>query len=111
MYLCAMADLNNIKRMSDGDIVRGLGGLFKDYRIAFRLTQSEVSAKSGVSVATIKRFETGQTYNITLGNFIALLKTIDQIEGLREVLPEIPPSPYAMDKQEKSKLMRVRHGK
>ncbi len=92
------------------DIVLALGRRFKEYRIASQ-TQEEVSAKSGVSLPTIKRFELGLTYNITMGNFIALLKAIDYAEGLAEILPEIPMSPYALAKIEQNKPKRVRHGK
>lgn len=111
MYLCGMDKLKNIKRMPNADIVMALGRRFREYRIAFQMTQAEVSEKSGVSLPTIKRFELGLTYNITMGNFIALLKAIDYADGLAEILPEIPVSPYAMAKLEEKKSKRVRHGK
>ena len=106
-----MDDFKNIKRMPNADIVMALGRRFKEYRIASQLTQAEVSEKSGVSLQTIKRFESGQTYNITMGNFIALLKAIDYVDGLTEILPEIPVSPYVMAKLEEKKPKRVHHGK
>lgn len=111
MYLCGMDKLKNIKRMPNADIVMALGRRFREYRIASQMTQAEVSEKSGVSLPTIKRFELGLTYNITMGNFIALLKAIDYADGLAEILPEIPVSPYAMAKLEEKKPKRVRHGK
>lgn len=111
MYLCCMDDLKNIKRMPSADIVKALGKRFKEYRVASQMTQVEVSEKSGVSLPTIKRFELGLTYNITMGNFIALLKAIDYADGLEEILPEMPISPYAMAKLEEKKPKRVRHGK
>lgn len=111
MYLCGMNDFKNIKRMPSTDIVVALGRRFKEYRIVSGMTQVEVSEKSGVSLPTIKRFESGLTYNITMGNFIALLKAIDYVEGVAEILPEIPVSPYVMAKLEEKKPKRVRHGK
>jgi transcriptional regulator with XRE-family HTH domain len=105
-----MDELRNIKRMPTADIVLALGKRFKEYRIATRMTQQEVSEKSGVSLPTIRRFELGLTYNITMGNFIALLKAIGYEDGLAEILPEMPASPYLMAKAEKSKKKRVRHG-
>lgn len=111
MYLCCMDEFKNIKRMPVADIVLALGRRFKEYRIASQMTQEEVSAKSGVSLPTIKRFELGLTYNITMGNFIALLKAIDYAEGLAEILPELPMSPYTLAKIEQKKPKRVRHGK
>ena len=111
MYLCCMDEFKNIKRMPVADIVLALGRRFKEYRIASQMTQEEVSAKSGVSLPTIKRFELGLTYNITMGNFIALLKAIDYAEGPAEILPELLMSPYALAKIEQKKPKRVRHGK
>lgn len=111
MYLCGMDNFRNIKRMPTADIVMALGKRFKEYRIASRMTQTEVSEKSGVSLPTIKRFELGLTYNITMSNFIALLKAIDYVDGLAEILPEMPISPYAIAKLEEKKPKRVRHGK
>lgn len=100
MCLCDMDEFKNIKRMPNADIIMALGKRFKEYRIASQMTQAEVSEKSRVSLPTIKRFELGLTYNITMGNFISLLKAIDYADGLAEILPEIPISPYVMAKLE-----------
>ena len=40
-----------------------------------------------------------------------MLKAIDYMEGLGDILPEIPVSPYALAKIERKKPKRVRHGK
>lgn len=106
-----MDELTNIKRMSVPEIIQALGRIFKEYRLAARLTQKEVAAQSGVSVLTIRRFELGYSYNITMGNFISLLKAIDFTDGISEILPEIPVSPYALARLDEMKPKRVRHGK
>ncbi len=97
--------------MVTSEIVATLGKRFKDYRIACNMTQQDVSDKSGVSVVTIRKFENGQLYNMTLGTFIALLKAIDFTQGLDELLPEIPVSPYELEKIQQGKRKRVRHEK
>ena len=97
--------------MVTSEIVATLGSRFKDYRIACNMTQQDVSDKSGVSVVTIRKFENGQLYNMTLGTFIALLKAIDFTQGLDELLPEIPVSPYELEKIQQGKRKRVRHEK
>lgn len=97
--------------MVTSEIVATLGNRFKDYRIACNMTQKDVSDKSGVSVVTIRKFENGQLYNMTLGTFIALLKAIDFTQGLDELLPEIPVSPYELEKIQQGKRKRVRHEK
>lgn len=106
-----MNETENFSKASTADIVTALGRRFREYRIAASMTQAEVSEKSGVSLPTIKRFELGLTYNITMGNFIALLKAIDFADGLDDILPELPASPYAMAKAEMKKPKRVRHAK
>jgi transcriptional regulator with XRE-family HTH domain len=106
-----MIHQENISQMVTSEIVTTLGNRFKDYRIACNMTQQDVSDKSGVSVVTIRKFENGQLYNMTLGTFIALLKAIDFTQGLDELLPEIPVSPYELEKIQQGKRKRVRHEK
>lgn len=101
----------SISNLVASEVVAALGERFKDYRIACDMTQKEVSDKSGVSVVTIRKFENGQLYNLTLATFIALLKAIDFAQGLDDVLPEIPVSPYELLKIEQGKRKRVRHAK
>ena len=93
------------------EIVAMLGKRFKDYRIGCDMTQQEVSDMSGVSVVTIRKFENGHLSNITLGTFIELLRAIDFMQGLDDVLPEIPISPYELEKIQQGKRKRVRHAK
>lgn len=93
------------------EIIALFGRRFKEYRIHSDMTQAEVAQMSGVSEPTIKRFESGAATNITMGNFIALLKAIDYMDGLEDVLPALPMSPYQMAKIEEKKPKRVRHAK
>ena len=101
----------SISDMVTSEIVAVLGRRFKDYRISCDMTQKEVSEKSGISIITIRKFENGQLYNLSLAIFIALLKAIDFAQGLDEVLPEIPISPYELLKVQQGKRKRVRHAK
>jgi len=93
------------------EIVTMLGRRFKDYRIGCDMTQKEVSQQSGISVITIRKFENGKLYNITLGTFIELLRAIGFMQGLDDVLPELPISPYELEKIKQGKRKRVRHAK
>ena len=100
----------DIKSMPTVQIIQALGKRFREYRIAARMTQKEVAGQSGVSLLTIRRFEQGYSYDIKLGNLIALLKAIDFADGIADILPEFPVSPYALARQEANKPKRVRHG-
>ena len=110
MYLCIeMEETIDIKAMPTVQIIQALGKRFREYRIAARMTQKEVAEQSGISMLTSRRFEQGHSYDIKLGNLIALLKAIDFADGISDILPEIPISPYAMARQDTSKPKRVRH--
>ena len=111
MYLCVQKEeYMEIKRTPTVQIIQALGKRFREYRIAARMTQKEVAEQSGVSLLTIRRFEQGYSYDIKLGNLIALLKAIDFADGIADILPEFPVSPYALARQEANKPRRVRHG-
>lgn len=93
MYLCSQTEeLLDIRSLPAVQIIQALGKRFREYRIAAQMTQKEVSEQSGVSLLTIRRFEQGYSYDIKLGNLIALLKAIDFAEGIADLLPEIPAS-------------------
>lgn len=91
------------------ELVKLLGGRFKEYRLRANMTQKEVAEQSGVSIMTIHKFETGQNANIALGTLLMLLKAIEQIESIDTLLPELPESPYLYVKDKK--IQRIRHKK
>lgn len=97
--------------MSNPEIVAELGMRFKEYRLAANLTQQEAAEKAGVSIVTLRLFENGKAYNINMCNFLALLRCVDSLEGIDNLLPQIPISAYEMAKQQKNKPKRIRHGK
>ncbi len=95
---------------STAELVRLLGARFKEYRMRCNLTQKEVARLSGIGMTTIHKFENGSASNLSLSTFILLLKVIGQIDGLVDVLPELPESPYLKRKNDK-KAQRIRHSK
>ena len=80
----------------------------KEYRLAAQLSQKELAALSGVSQATISHFEQGVNRNLTLGNFIALLRILGLEQRLTELMPELPMQPMVLRKIEKLIPKRVR---
>jgi len=105
-----MNNLDNLDlyERSDNDIAVDLGRRFKDYRIALRLTQKEVAEQSGVSVMTIVRFEKGESCSIRLNNIIALLRAVQKLDGIVEIIPEIPRSLYTKEYVSEPSSRRVR---
>ena len=96
-------------QLSEPDIIRILGERFKDYRLSVRLTQKELSEKTGASHKTISLFETGRGRNITMQNFLTLLRAVGMLQNIGELLPELPSSPYLIQSQMKRKS-RIRRG-
>lgn len=90
------------------EIVKILGARFKDYRLRSGMTQKDVSDQSGITVNTIHKFENGVTGNLSLSTFLLLMKAIGQIDGIDEVMPELPESAYLIRKENK-KVQRIRH--
>lgn len=100
-----MADLYEY---SSPELIRILGARFKEYRMWANMTQKEVSEQSGVSVITIHKFETDASSNISMSTFLLLLKVIGRINEIDNIMPELPPSPYAMTHDNKI-AQRIRH--
>lgn len=94
--------------MTNKEILDILSERVKQYRLAIRLSQRELSEKSGVSYATISHFEQGRNQNLTLNNFISLLRVLGMEGRMTEVLPELPVSPLALREINKLIPKRVR---
>ena len=84
---------------SNGELAAQLGERFKDYRSALGVSQKQVAIQSGVSVMTIVRFERGQGNSIRLDNLIALLRAVQLLDDIAELIPEMPQSLYAKKKR------------
>ena len=90
------------------DILETLSTRMKEYRLAARMSQREMAEKSGVSYTTICHFEQGKNPNLTLNNFISLLRTLGMENRLMELLPELPLPPLALREINKLIPKRVR---
>lgn len=110
-YLCSMDFNYGIYARSNPDIIKELGRRFKDYRLNSNITQKELSEQSGVSLITIRQFENGHSTNITMANFLALLRSVKCLENVNELMPEIPISGYVMEKILKNKPKRASHAR
>lgn len=93
------------------DLMRLLAKRIREYRLAARISQQEMAEESGVSKSTICRFEQGQNVNLTLGNFISLLRVVGQERRIGELLPELPVPPMALKEIEKLIPKRVRRAR
>lgn len=92
------------------ELVKMLGTRFKDYRLRSQLTQKDVANIAGLTVPTVQRFENGLSGDVSLSTFLLLMKAIGCINGLDELMPDQPESPY-LYKGNNKKAQRVRHKK
>lgn len=90
------------------DILDLLAKRVKEYRLAARMSQRELAEKSGFGYTTISHFEQGKHINISLGNFISLLRCVGMESRMLELLPELPVPPMALREINKLILKRVR---
>lgn len=93
---------------TNNDIIMLLAQRVKEYRLAARMSQKEMAELSGVGLATISHFEQGQNVNMTLNNFISLLRTIGMERQMEELLPKLPIPPMALKQINKLIPKRVR---
>lgn len=97
--------------MSNPEIISELGRRFKEYRLSAMLTQKEAAERAGVSLITLRQFENSRSYNINMGNFLALLRVVGCLEQVDGILPEMPVSAYAIEQLMQRRPKRIRHGK
>ena len=90
------------------ELVKLLGQRFRDYRMRSFMTQKDVAEQSGVTINTIHKFENGLVPNMSIITFLLLLKAIGCIDGLDELMPELPESLYLV-KDNGKRTQRIRH--
>ncbi len=100
--------MNRPDYISNDEILDILSKRIKEYRLATRMSQRELAHKSGVSYTTISHFEQGKNLNLTLNNFISLLRCIGMENRVMEILPELPVPPMALREINKLIPKRVR---
>ena len=97
--------------MANPEVIADLVKRFKEYRLAYGPTRQEAAEKAGVSLITLRLFENGKVYNIDMGNFLFLLRVVNCLEQMDDLMPEIPVSAYTMERIMNKKPKRIRHGK
>jgi len=85
---------------SETEIIKVFGTRFKEYRLHLNKTQKEIAEQIGVSILTISNFETEKNTNISLKNFLKLLRAIKELDQITSILPEMPVSPKMIVKMQ-----------
>jgi hypothetical protein len=100
----------SIHHLSNEEIAQRLAAAMREWRASpegAAMSQTELAHKSGVGLTPLKRFE--KTGRITLRNLIALLRTLNLLDGLETLVPAPDaPGPLALLAAEKKHSRRLR---
>lgn len=96
--------------MTNGELAAQLAASLKAWRVSpngAALTQADLAHKSGIGLTPLKRFE--KTGAITLRNLIAILRALNLLDGLQNLVPDADsPSPLDVLAEAQKKSGRVR---
>lgn len=81
----------------DDVIVSGIMTRLAKFRKSCCCSQEEYSKLTGLSMATIKRIDSGKLENITLETLVKLLRTVGALGNLANLVPDVPESPFVND--------------
>ena len=92
------------ENLTDREVAQRLAHSLRTWRMDPRgagMTQTELAARSGVGLTPLKRFE--KTGGITLKNLVALLRALDLLDALENLIPApSAPSPLELLKADRA---------
>jgi len=78
-------------RTTDEAVIRELGKRLARHRLERNLTQADLAHEAGVNSRTISLIESGRS--TTLGSLVRVLRALDILDALDQMLPASGPSP------------------
>jgi len=91
---------------SNAEIVGILGLRFRECRLILNILQEDISKQSGVSIATLRKFESGRAYNITLQSLLSLLRCLGMLANIDRLIPEQPENPFRKRRKPRQRANR-----
>jgi transcriptional regulator with XRE-family HTH domain len=93
--------------ISDEALLRELGQRIARLRLERNLSQAQLAEQAGISKRTLERLEAGAAAT-QLSLFLRVLRQLDLLERLEQLLPEPQPSPLALLEQQQQQATRKR---
>ena len=90
----AIFDRYTIYDFSDEAIILELCQKIRKLRRSCCISQTDLARKSGVSIASVKRIEAGTVADLNLCTLIKILRACGKLEGMAELIPDVPASPF-----------------
>ena len=98
---------------NDIDVLRGTRELMRAHRMALSWRQDDLAQKSGVGIATLRRFE--KTGRISFTNFAKLIVTLGLADKFLDAMKPPRPEPKSirefLDAAPRARLRAPRHKK
>lgn len=88
--------MKNLFLKNNDEILIDLGKQIRTIRIERKMSQTDLSKHSGVSVHSISNIENGKDFSVS--NLISILRSLSLLENLNLLVPEIVPNPYDLAK-------------
>lgn len=85
------------KLLTDDALLAEIGQRIARYRLDRQVTQADLVKQAGVSKRTVERVETGASAHFT--TIIRILRVLDLMQGLENLIPEPAPRPMELLKQ------------
>ena len=82
------------KLLADEAILAEIGKRIARRRLDLSVTQAAVAEQAGVSKRTVERLESGASAQMS--SFIRVLRVLDLLPGLEQMIPVAGPSPLAL---------------
>lgn len=95
--------IEDIYAQSNCEIATDMGKRLRAYRKLMGFSIKVMAEKSGISEFTIGAFERGDNPGISFLSLIALMRTIEQLDRIPELLPDLPVSPKKLFEQQTNK--------
>ncbi len=95
--------------MTNQMVLKEIGTRLQKYRLDMNMKQSELSKKSGVSVATIRRLESGE--DVGLGKVVSVLLAMGLSSNLDCIIPEETVNPIDVSRLGHTRKRAVKKGK
>ena len=93
------------KLLADEAILAEMGRRVARRRLDLSVTQADVAEQAGVSKRTVERIESGASAQMS--SFIRVLRVLDLLPGLEQMIPEAGPSPMALLRRKGKKRRRA----
>lgn len=91
--------------LSDEAVLLELGERLARRRIALDLTQAQLAERAGIAKRTLERMEAGASAQ--LSSLIRVLRAVDLLESLDQLLPPATPGPFDWLRREGKVRQRV----